>query len=105
MYPCARCGQPGADYFPAGLPPTHRTCAGLGPDTLPWPWLLLAYSIVVPCGCTLIGALVGSIPYYVWRSSYPIRARTYNRHVWIAFAISCVLWIGLYAMGVGQQHR
>ena len=56
-YPCARCGQYGADYFPAGQLPMHRTCAGLGPDTLAWPWLFLAYSVVVPFGCTLIGAV------------------------------------------------
>ena len=67
--------------------------------TLAWPWLLLAYSLVVPLGCTFIGALLASIPYYVWRGKYPVRAKTYNRHVWIAFAISCVLWVGIYALG------
>jgi hypothetical protein len=99
MYPCSSCGRPGADYFPAGRPPLHRACAGLGPDVLAWPWLLLAYSIVIPFGCTLIGALLASIPYYIWRASYPVRAKTYNRHVWIAFMLSCLLWGGVYALG------
>jgi hypothetical protein len=102
-YPCARCGQYGADYFPAGQPPMHRACAALGPDTLAWPWLLLAYSVVVPLGCTFVGAVLASIPYYVWRGKYPQRARTYNRHVWIGFALSCVLWGGLYAIGTFRR--
>ena len=104
-YPCARCGQLGADYFAAGQPPMHRACVGLGPDTLAWPWLLLAYSVVVPFGCTFIGALLASIPYYVWRGQYPQRAKRYNRHVWIAFAISCALWIGVYALASLASHR
>jgi hypothetical protein len=104
-YPCARCGQYGADYFPAGQPPVHRTCAGLGPDTLEWPWILLAYALVVPLGCTLLGALLASIPYYIWRGQYPERARAYNRHVWIAFGISCVLWLGFCGLGRAAHHR
>ena len=80
--------------------PMHRACAGLGPDLLAWPWLLLAYSLVVPFGCTLLGALLASIPFYVWRAQYPVRAKTYNRHVWIAFAISCVLWLGFFMLSI-----
>ena len=51
-----------------------------------------------------VGALLASIPYYVWRGSYPNRAKTYNRHVWIAFGISCVLWIGLVVVGQLAAH-
>jgi len=80
-------------------------CAGLGPDTLAWPWLLLAYSVVVPFGCTFIGAVLASIPYYLWRGKYPLRAKRYNLHVWIGFAISCALWGGLYALGALGGHR
>jgi hypothetical protein len=76
----------------------HRPCAGLGPDVLDWPWLLLAYSVVVPIGCTLVGAVIASIPYYIWRRDYPVRARTYNLHVWIAFGLSCLMWVGLFAL-------
>lgn len=95
-YPCARCGSAGADYFPPGAAPMHRPCAGLGPDVLPWPWLILAYSLaVVPyLGCTFIGALLVSSPYYVWRAKYPLRAKNYNRHVWIAFGVGCLIWGG-----------
>jgi len=99
-YPCARCGAPGADYFASGAAPMHRACAGLGPDVLPWPWLILAYSVAVPFGCTFIGALMASIPYYLWRAKYPLRAKTYNRHVWIAFGISCLIWGGLVLNGM-----
>jgi hypothetical protein len=99
-YPCARCGGAGADYFASGQPPLHRACAGLGPDTLAWPWLILAYSITVPFGCTFVGALLASIPYYLWRGKYPARAKRYNRHVWIAFGVSCLVWGGLVLRGV-----
>jgi hypothetical protein len=92
-YACAVCGAPDADYFPKGGKPLHRHCAGLGPDMLEWPWLLYAYGITVPCGCTLLGAVAASIPYFVWRTQYPQRAKTYNRHVWIAFGCSAVLWL------------
>jgi hypothetical protein len=102
-YPCAACGRYGADYFPAGTGGLHRVCAGLGPDVLAWPWLLLAYSLVVPFGCTMIGAALASIPYYLWRGQYPNRAKAYNRHVWIAFAICCVVWFGLFVSGLGAR--
>jgi hypothetical protein len=104
-YPCAMCGRYGADYFQPGAPPMHRICAGVGPDELAWPWLLLAYAVVIPFGCTFVGAGLASIPYYVWRGKYPHKAKTYNRHVWIAFAISCVLWLGFMALGTIGQHR
>lgn len=97
-YPCAKCGKPGADYFVPPSPPAHRACLGLVPDVLSWPWLLVAYSIVVPFGCTFIGALLASLPYYVWKGAYPQSAKIYNMHVWIAFAISCCLWLGLFAL-------
>jgi len=97
-YPCGGCGRPGADYFPRGTAPMHRACANLGPDVLPWPWLLLAYGVVLPFGCTFIGALLASIPYYVWRNEYPLKAKAYNRHVWIAFACSAALWLSLGAL-------
>jgi hypothetical protein len=38
-------------------------------------------------GCTFVGALLVSLPYYLWRRKYPNRARRYMRHVWYAFAI------------------
>lgn len=91
-YPCARCGAIGADFFPADAAPMHRACAGLGPDVLAWPWLILAYSVTIPFGCSFFGALLASIPYYVWRAKYPLRAKSYNRHVWIAFGVSCLFW-------------
>jgi hypothetical protein len=96
-YSCVSCGRPGADHFPPGAAPLHRACAGLGPDMLPWPWLIYAYGIVVPFGCTLFGALVATIPYYVWRKDYPLRAKAFNRHVWFGFAGSVLFWglIGL----------
>ena len=97
-YPCVRCGHPGADHFVRPSGPMHRPCAGLGPDVLAWPWLLLAYSVVVPFGCTIFGALLASLPYYVWKTNYPLRAKTYNRHVWIGFGISCLLWLGWGAL-------
>jgi hypothetical protein len=56
-YGCARCGAPGADFFPAGRPPM---------------------------------------------TNYPLRARRYNRHVWIAFGISCLLWIGMFALSAAR---
>lgn len=91
-YPCARCGGPGADFFKPGAYPLHRTCAGLGPDELHWAWLLLAYSVVVPLGCTWLGVLLACLPYYIWRTNYPRRAKAYNKHVWIAFGVSCAVW-------------
>ena len=95
---CSRCGQPGPDHtYPNGMP-VHRPCAGLGPDTLHPGWIVLAYLITIPLGCSLIGAALASIPYYLWKRDYPNKARAYNRHVWIAFAISCVLWISLQVM-------
>ena len=91
-----RCGQYGADYFAAGLAPVHRACVGLGPDTFAWPSILEHLLIVTQL--SFIGALLASVPYYVWRGQYPMRAKAYNRHVWIAFAISCVMWIGVWAL-------
>ena len=78
--------------------PQHRPCAGLGPDELAWPWLLLAYGMTIPFGCTFLGAVVASIPYYVWKTNYPNKAKRYNRHVWIGFGLSCLLWIGFGAL-------
>ena len=95
MQPCMRCGQPGPDYFMPPNPPAHRACMGLGPDTLSGGWIALAYLVTIPLGCSLIGALLASIPYYMWRRDYPNKARAYNRHVWIAFAISFMFWVGL----------
>jgi hypothetical protein len=84
----------------------HRACAGLGPDVLPWPWLLLAYGVAIPFGCTFIGAVLASIPYYLWKTDYPLRAKRYNRHVWIAFGLSCLLWIGWIGLNaVLAKHR
>jgi|GEM_PF-2994396 len=83
----------------------HRPCAGLGPDVLPWPWLILAYGVAVPLGCSFLGAVMASIPYYVWRAKYPQRAKQYNRHVWIAFAISCLLYGGLMLNGILAGKR
>jgi hypothetical protein len=92
-YVCARCGGRGADYF-APNAPFHRACAGLKSDILQWPWIVFAYLIAVPIGCTFFGAALASIPYYVWRKSYPNKARQYNLHVWIAFGLSCLMWMG-----------
>lgn len=100
---CASCGRPGADHFPPGAAPVHRACAGLGPDELAWPWLLLAYGVAVPFGCTLVGAVLASIPYYLWRKDYPRRAKRYNMHVWIAFAGGFVLWVLVVAL-VGTNN-
>lgn len=84
----------------------HRACAGLDPDELAWPWLILAYGVAAPFGCTIFGALLASIPYYAWRSKYPLRAKAYNRHVWFAFGISCVLWLLLLMLTRGaSSHR
>ena len=94
---CARCGQPGADLFNGNAPPFHRACNGLGPDganTLTWPWILLAYAVTIPFGCTFIGALIASVPYYTWKNTYPLKAKAYNKHVWIGFGLSVVMWIG-----------
>jgi hypothetical protein len=52
---------------------------------------------VFPFGCTLVGALAFSIPYYVWRRTEPKRAAQWQRHVWIAFALGFLLWTGLGA--------
>jgi hypothetical protein len=98
-YICVSCGHAGADHFPPGAAPLHRACAGLGPDVLPWPWLIYAYAIVIPFGCTLFGALIATIPYYVWRKDYPLRAKTFNRHVWFGFAGSVLFWLGIGALG------
>lgn len=92
-YVCASCGRAGPDHFPSGGQPLHRACAGLGPDVLAWQWLLLAYGVAGPFGCTLIGAVLASIPYYLWRKDYPKRAKRYNRHVWIAFACGFLFWV------------
>ncbi|MFO0734490.1 MAG: hypothetical protein U0270_01355 [Labilithrix sp.] len=101
---CTRCGRPHADHRIGTAMPVHRACAGLGPDTLGTGWIVLAYLVTIPLGCSFIGALVASIPYYVWKADYPNKARAYNRHVWIAFAISCVMWI-LWMVLVGNSGR
>src|SRR5258706_5781321 len=82
-YPCARCGGPGADYFSGRNPPLHRACAGLGPDVLDPKWLILAYVVAVPFGCTFFGAIFASVPYYGWESNYSHRAQRYTMHAWI----------------------
>jgi hypothetical protein len=97
-YICVSCGHAGADHFPTGGAPLHRACVGLGPDVLPWPWLIYAYGIVIPFGCTLFGALIATIPYYVWKKDYPLRAKTFNRHVWFGFAGSVLFWLGIGAL-------
>lgn len=94
-YACSACGRGGADHFPPGGKPLHRACAGLAPDELAWPWLLFAYGVVLPFGCSLVGAIIASIPYYVWRKDYPLRAKAYNRHVWFGFFGSIAFWISL----------
>ena len=106
-YTCAACGGANADYWPKHGMPLHRHCAGLGPDVLSWPWLLFAYGVVVPFGCSLIGAVMASIPYYVWRRHYPERARSYNRHVWFGFGGSILMWMAfgaLVALSAPRHH-
>jgi hypothetical protein len=88
---CVSCGRPGADWFPQQAAPLHRACAGLGPDEVPLLWLVALYLLVVPFGCC--GALGASVPYYLLRKEYPLRAKAINRHIWFAFAGSLVFHV------------
>lgn len=94
---CMRCGQPSAEVWDPTVPGWRHNVCRNPDDRLSVGWVVLAYLIVIPFGCTLIGAIVASIPYYTWRHKFPNRARAYNRHVWIGFAVSCALWLLLAA--------
>jgi hypothetical protein len=87
------------------MPPTHRACVGLGPDTLSAGWIAFAYVFTILVGWTFLGALLASLPYYQWRRTYPEKAKRYNRHVWIAFGISLALRVLLWAAVATPHHR
>jgi len=92
-YPCVVCGRPGSDYFPTSPGPMHRSCSNLGPDVLSTTWIVLTYLVLVPIGCSIPGILFGSLPYYAWRKDYPNKAKTFNKHTWIAVGCCLLLWI------------
>lgn len=56
-------------------------------------WLLL----LVPFGGILV-VFVSSILYYVWKGSYPKKAKAVNLHGWLVFLVSILLWIILFRM-------
>ena len=95
---------------PAFSPMAAPVPVPANPDDKPleWPLFALIYLglAVVPLGCTLLGAVAFSVPYWVWRKDKPKRASQWNRHVWIAFAIG-VVWMGTAAViaGVLEQQR
>ncbi len=104
----------GAPSHPFGGAPSHpfggipvAPNPSLAPSGYPGQWMsqdkpLEAWLIaviylgltVLPLGCSLVGAIAYSVPYFVWRKEKPNRARQWNMHVWIAFASGFALWVG-----------
>jgi hypothetical protein len=97
--PPAPAARGAADYFapPSAAaevpwsPPVTTPDRPLGPGLIALIYLGLT---VFPLGCTLIGAIAFSIPYYLWRRTEPKRAAQWQRHVWIAFASGIFIWTG-----------
>jgi hypothetical protein len=95
---------PGGGYpAPPGYPSPYAPPAYAGApfpnpqDRLSGWWLLVIYGSIVLGGCgAWIIVIVSSILYYVWRGQYPNKAKAINRHGWIAWLASNVLWAGLY---------
>jgi hypothetical protein len=59
-----------------------------------WLWGLWA-AILVPFAGPWVIVILSSVMYYVWKNDYPNRAKTINRHGWLAWLAGNVLWFGL----------
>lgn len=101
----------------AALSPTRSLAPSRYPPAAPsqdqpletWQIALIYLGLTVfPLGCSIIGAFVYSLPYYIWRKDKPNRARQWNQHVWYAVAACFPFWIGVgivYTLVAGSQRQ
>src|ERR1700682_5340480 len=53
-------------------------------------------SVLVPCVGGWVIVLLSSVMYYVWLKQYPHKAKSINRHGWMAWLVGQVLGVLLY---------
>ena len=102
MY-CANCG--------VELPDGSRFCSSCGtssdgtektksivyqpPDVLSGGYIVLIWlSVVIPFGSWIL-IIVSSVLYYSWKKKFPNKAKSINRHAWIVFILSNIIWLGI----------
>lgn len=80
-----------------------QMAADKGKDTLEGFWYLAVWgALLVPYIGGWIIVVLSSVLYYLWKKSFPVKARTINRHGWAAFLLSNIFWFGVYG-GFGGQ--
>ncbi len=57
-------------------------------------WLLM----LIPFVGGILVVLISSILYYVWKGSYPKKAKAVNLHGWLVFLVSILLWMILFRL-------
>jgi formylglycine-generating enzyme required for sulfatase activity len=66
-------------------------------------------SLLIPCIGPTIIVILSSVLYFTWRNEYPNKARSINRHGWMAFfvwlAIGVLLLVLSSIFGDGQQKQ
>ncbi len=83
-------------WLPAGGLPA------LFPDGEPklepfWKWILYG-SVLVPFIGGWVIVVLSSVMYYTWRPTHPGKAKSINRHGWLAFLVDNAVWITLWVL-------
>lgn len=83
---CKHCGE-----FTDG-----RVVSAAEIDELSGGWIALIWlSLIIPYIGGFIIIVISSILYYSWKKNYPNKAKAINRHAWLAFLLSFLLWFVL----------
>lgn len=84
---CPKCGLPFA------------SSSGTGTDVLEGYWYAIIWcSLLIPLLGAWVIIVVSSIKYYAWRKEFPNKAKTINRHGWLAWLAGNIIWIVLKSM-------
>lgn len=85
---CRHCGE----FLDGSL----RRGGPAGDDKLAGGWLIAIWlSVIVPYIGSWAIVILSSIMYYSWKNEYPNKAKSINRHGWLAFIAGNLLWWGL----------
>lgn len=83
---CKHCGE-----FTDG-----RATPKQGPDELSGGWIALIWlSLIIPYIGGFIIIVLSSVLYYSWKKHYPKKANSINKHAWLAFLCSFLIWFCL----------
>jgi len=73
-------------------------------DKLEGLWIAIIWaSLALPLLGSWIIVLLSSIMYYVWRKDYPKKARSINRHGWMAWLLGQLIWCPIWIIANKDQ--